>query len=212
MKMLRHYFISSDLDDLERFEEELERAGIANPQIHCLSLDDTSVENHHHLHEVSALMKKDLIHAGEYGVLIGVVAAALVLGVTSYAGWHESPAGWIPFVFLAIILLGFFTWEGGLWGVQTPNAHFKRFEEALKAGKHVFFVDSEPGQEADVGDRSHGTSGARHGRHGHCQSALDRDLEHAAQAFFRRDDALNDQAGWVQPPPLVKNRSRVRNV
>ena len=150
MKMHRHYFISSDLDDLERFEEELERAGIANPQIHCLSLDDTSVENHHHLHEVSALMKKDLIHAGEYGVLIGVIAAALVLGVTHFAGWHESPAGWMPFVFLAIILLGFFTWEGGLWGVQTPNVHFKRFEEALKAGKHVFFVDLEPKQEAMV--------------------------------------------------------------
>jgi len=148
MKMSRHYFISTDLDDLERFEEALERAGIANPQIHCLSLDDTSVENHHHLHEVSALMKKDLIHAGEYGVAIGVVAAVLVLGVTSYAGWHESPAGWMPFVFLAIILLGFFTWEGGLWGVQTPNTHFKRFEEALKAGKHVFFVDLEPNQEA----------------------------------------------------------------
>src|SRR5262245_25154162 len=121
MKMHRHYFISTDLDDLERFEEELERAGIANPQIHCLSLDDTSVENHHHLHEVAALMKKDLIHAGEYGLLIGVVAAALVLGVTRFAGWHESPAGWVPFVFLAIILLGFFTWEGGLWGGQAAK-------------------------------------------------------------------------------------------
>ena len=147
MKMLRHYFISDDLDDLEPLEEELERAGVPHLQIHVLSLDDTSVENHHHLHEVSALMKKDVMHAGEYGLLIGAVAAILVLTVAYYSDWTQTPAGWMPFIFLAIIVLGFFTWEGGLWGIQTPNFHFKRFEEALKAGKHVFFVDLEPSQE-----------------------------------------------------------------
>ena len=31
MKMLRHYFISSDLDDLERLEEELELSGNRQP-------------------------------------------------------------------------------------------------------------------------------------------------------------------------------------
>ena len=46
MKMLRYYFISKDLDDLERFEVELEQQGISTEQIHCLSLDDTSAENH----------------------------------------------------------------------------------------------------------------------------------------------------------------------
>jgi hypothetical protein len=29
MKMLRHYFISSNLDDLEVFEEQLEAAGVS---------------------------------------------------------------------------------------------------------------------------------------------------------------------------------------
>jgi len=154
MKMLRHYFISSDLDDLERFEEELERAGISHPQIHVLSLDDTSVENHHHLNDVSSLMKKDLIRSGLFGLLMGVVAAVLVLGVASYAGWTETRAGWMPFIFLAIIVLGFFTWEGGLWGIQTRNARFKHFEEALKAGRHVFLVDVEPNQEAMLAEAS----------------------------------------------------------
>lgn len=148
MKMLRHYFVSTDLDDLEHLEEELERGGIPTPQVHVLSLDDTGVENHHHLHEVAALMKKDLIHSAEYGLAVGVVAAALVLGVTYYAGWNQSPAGWMPFIFLAIIMVGFFTWEGGLWGIQTPNVHFKQFEADLNAGKHIFFVDLEPGQES----------------------------------------------------------------
>ena len=38
MKMLRHYFISNSLDDLEVFEEQLEAAGVSTPQIHVLKI------------------------------------------------------------------------------------------------------------------------------------------------------------------------------
>ena len=109
MHMLRHYFVSDNLDELEQFEEHLEAAGIATPQIHVLSSDDAEVQRHAHL---------------------------------------ESAAGWTPFIFLAVVLLGFLTWEGGLIGIQEPNHNFTRFEQALKEGKHVFFVDLEPGQES----------------------------------------------------------------
>jgi hypothetical protein len=147
MKMKRHFFVSDDLDDLESFEEELERAGITTPQIHVLTNDDTGAETHAHLHDVQSIMKKDVIHSGEYGLAVGVVAALLVLAVTYLAEWYTSPAGWIPFIFLAIILLGFFTWEGGFIGIQTFNSNFKRFKEELDAGKHVFFVDLTDDQE-----------------------------------------------------------------
>lgn len=152
MKMKRHFFISDDLDDLEKFEEELERAGVSTPQIHVLTLDDTGEETHAHLHGVQSIMKKDIIHSGEYGLAVGVVAAALVIGLTYMMEWYTSPAGWIPFIFLAIILLGFFTWEGGFIGIQTFNSNFKRFKEELEAGKHVFFVDLTDEQE-DVLER-----------------------------------------------------------
>lgn len=146
MKMTRHFFISDDLDDLERLEEDLERAGVVTPQIHLLTLDDTGADRHHHLHKVTALMRQDIVHSTLVGAAMGVGAAALVLVVAWLAGWTQTPAGWIPFIFLAIIALGFFAWEGGLWGIQTPNVHFQRFEKALQEGKHVFFVDLEPGQ------------------------------------------------------------------
>ena len=35
--MLRHYYISDDLDDLEAVELELEGKGVSTPQIHVLS-------------------------------------------------------------------------------------------------------------------------------------------------------------------------------
>ena len=41
--MKRHYYISSDLDDLELIERDLEEAGVSTPQIHVLSDDDARV-------------------------------------------------------------------------------------------------------------------------------------------------------------------------
>lgn len=148
MQMLRHYFISDNLDDLEVFEEQLEADGVSTPQIHVLSSNDADVEHHHHLHEVQSLMKNDIIHLTLRGAFVGVCAFVLVLVVAHYAGWTKTAAGWTPVIFLAVVLLGFCTWEGGLLGIQKPNHNFARFEKALSEGKHVFFVDLEPNQEA----------------------------------------------------------------
>ena len=145
--MRRHYYISDDLDDLEHVEEELEKAGVVTPQIHVLSRDDASVALHEHLHPVEAVLKKDVVHGTEVGAVIGVLAAALVLGVSYFSGVTET-VGWVPFVFLAVVVLGFCTWEGGLFGIQNPHQEFKRFEADLTAGKHVFFVDVDAQQEA----------------------------------------------------------------
>ena len=79
MKMLRHYFISDNLNDLEVFEEQLEDAGVSTPQIHVLSRNDAEVEHHEHLHEVLSLMKKDIVHSTLQGAVVGVFASALVL-------------------------------------------------------------------------------------------------------------------------------------
>ena len=148
MNMLRHYFVSNSLDDLEVFEQQLEAAGVSTPQIHVLSRNDAEVENHRHLHEVQSFMKRDIVYSTECGAVVGLCAFVLVLSVAYFAGWTESAAGWMPFVFLAVALLGFSAWMGGLIGIEKPNHNFARFEQALSHGKHVFFVDLEPRQEA----------------------------------------------------------------
>lgn len=146
MRLKRHFFVSDDLDDLESFEIELENADIVTPQIHLLTLDDTGAANHIHLHEVTAFMKTDVVRSAFAGALVGLTMAAFVLALTHLSGWHETPAGWLPFLYLSILLLGFFTWQGGLWGIESPNTHFRAFEQMLREGQHVFFVDLEPGR------------------------------------------------------------------
>lgn len=142
--MDRYYYISDDLDDLEAVERELESRGISTPQIHVLSENDEEVEAHH-LNEVHAFMKTDVVHATLKGAGFGVGAALFVLG---FAYWSDYPQQitWTPFVFLAIVLLGFCTWEGGFLGIQMPNSRFRHFQEALRTGKHILLVDVKAGQ------------------------------------------------------------------
>jgi hypothetical protein len=144
--MKRHYYISDDLDDLEHVEEELEAAGLTTPQIHVLSHDDAAVAHHPHLNPVEAVLKKNVVYGTEMGAVVGVIGAVLVLVVAQISGWTANVT-WVPFLFLSVVVLGFCTWQGGLIGIQEPHQDFKRFQDVLTTGKHVFFVDVDESQE-----------------------------------------------------------------
>jgi hypothetical protein len=146
--MKRHYFIGDDLNVVAAVEPALMAKGITSEQIHVLSLNDADAEQRH-LHNVQSLMKRDVIHSAEIGALFGLIASIAVIAVAHLSGL-AAKVGWVPFVFLAIVLLGFSMWEGGLIGIQIPNSRFRRFERALRAGENVFFVDVDSSQEAHV--------------------------------------------------------------
>ena len=139
--MKRFYYISDDLDDLEKIEHQLEAGGIARPQIYMLSNDDVGLENRD-VNRVASFLKTDVIHAGEIGAVLGIAVAALILLVSHFSG-IAAQVGWAPFIFLAIIGFGFATWEAGFIGMQIPNIHFTRFEKALEQGRHVMFVETD---------------------------------------------------------------------
>lgn len=139
--MKRFYYISDNLDDLEQIEHQLEAGGIARPQIYLLSNDDVGLENRD-VNRVASFLKTNLIHAGEIGALLGLAIAAVILLISYFSG-IAAQAGWAPFIFLAIVGFGFATWEAGFIGMQTPNVHFARFEEALEQGRHVLFVETD---------------------------------------------------------------------
>src|SRR5690606_1827261 len=138
-----------DLDGLEAVEKDLIAEGITDAQVHVYSDDDASVMQRK-LHGVSSFLKRDLYRSTRKGMYIGVAGAVLVLLLTWLFNWADTPAGWIPFVFLALILLGFGAWEGGLIGIGTPNTEFKSFQRALNRGKHILFLDIKKSQEETV--------------------------------------------------------------
>lgn len=137
--MKRHYFISDNLDVLKRVQQDLLAAGITNPQIHVLSEDEAALDRLQ-LHAVEAVLKKDVVRGTERGAVIGFLLAALVL-VLGWVTGLAAAIGWVPPVFLALVILGFCTWEGGLIGIGEQHADFKRFHGDLAEGRHVLFVD-----------------------------------------------------------------------
>ena len=147
--MHRHYFISNSLDDLDRIEDNLEKRGIAKPQIHVLTSDDAGVDSHEHLHNIESVFKQNVVNGTIVGLVIGILAACLVLAVAYISKLPETYT-WIPFYFLAVVILGFATWSGGFYGIQTPHKESKRFQQDLAKGKHVFIVDVDPSQESII--------------------------------------------------------------
>ena len=143
--MKRHYYISDDLDDLEIIEQQLESAGVSTPQIHVLSEDDAGVKAHH-LNEVEAVLRKDVVDGTELGAVVGVIGALAIL-LAAWATGITTSITWVPPIFLAVVVLGFCTWEGGLIGIQEPHADFVRFRDNLHSGKHVLAVDVSAAQE-----------------------------------------------------------------
>ena len=143
--MKRHFYISDDLDDLESIEKQLEDAGVTTPQIHVLSEDDAGVQAHH-LNDVEAVLRKDVVHGTERGAMVGAIGAAIIL-LAAWATGITATITWVPPIFLAVIVLGFCTWEGGLIGIQEPHADFVRFRDSLHSGKHVLVVDVSQAQE-----------------------------------------------------------------
>ncbi len=138
--MKRFYYTGDSLDEFEQIERDLESCGIPRSQIYLLSNDDVGLDNHD-VNRVASFFKTDVIHSGEIGALLGLAIAAAILLVTHFSG-VAAQVGWVPFVFLAIVSFGFTTWEAGFIGIQRPNTHFIRFDEALAQGRHVMFVET----------------------------------------------------------------------
>lgn len=145
--MKRHYFISTNLDDLDKIEQQLENRGILRPQIHVLSRDDAGVERHEHLHNIESVLKFDVVHGTMLGAIAGFALAIVSLVIAEYTGL-TAVYSWAPFIFLAVILFGFSTWFGGYHGIRTPHKDLRKFESVLNQGRHVFFVDIDAEQES----------------------------------------------------------------
>lgn len=138
--MRRYFFIADNLEDVEKVETSMKAQGFVDDQYRVLSNSDSAAEKRK-LHDVSSIFKRDVIHSGEIGALVGLAAASVVILLAWLTGWHSGDFGWVPYITLAILTFCFCTWEGAFLGFQIPHSQFKRFNKQLAQGKHVFFVD-----------------------------------------------------------------------
>ena len=148
--MKRYFYTGDDLDGIDALCRQLESTGFDRVQMHVLSADDSGVDAHGGLHAVASIMKRDLLSSGLRGALVGAVLALAVVVLAARMQAFQTPAGMVIALFIAIGGFGFCTWEGGLFGIQKSNRRFSRFQGLLDAGRHVFFIDIDRQQTADL--------------------------------------------------------------
>jgi hypothetical protein len=137
--MLRYFYCSDSLRDLEQVEHELEQDGFSRSHIHVLSNSEAEMDRRH-VHAVPSLFRSDSVHWAERGALIGLLVSTVLVAFLVFNGVHEV-VGLPAILLLAALILGAFTWEAGLIGMQHKNYKFQQFEPLLEKGQHVMLVD-----------------------------------------------------------------------
>jgi hypothetical protein len=146
--MNRYYYISDSLDSLEHLQDDLVTKGVDYERIHVLTEQDVEVSTHH-VNQMESLAKKDVVRSGLRGAMVGLVLALAIIVIALFVGLMSTVWA-IPILFLAAVIFGFCTWEGGLIGVHRPHPEVQRFEKQLKQGQHVLFVDAEDDEKQTV--------------------------------------------------------------
>lgn len=141
-------YVCKDLAELKYSQLSLEAQGVADSNIHIISNDEQGLCEFG-LPVMSDFSRLDIVNSGVKGALLGVVGAVSVIFLALILGW-AGIAGWVPFFFLALIVLGFCTWEGGLLGIGRINQNFAHLQQAISRGEHVLVVDVSEFQENRV--------------------------------------------------------------
>ncbi|WP_281645487.1 hypothetical protein [Parendozoicomonas sp. Alg238-R29] len=146
--MKQHHYMFDSLDDLQRACCDLEDIGVAHESLHVVHKNRASVEKRY-LNGVGELEETDLIHTGLRGFLFGVIASTFSGLLTwNWFGTHEL--GGVITGFVCFVTLGFFTWVGGLVGINHDNWRLSPYHDMLDHGKGLLLVDLWPQQEMEV--------------------------------------------------------------
>ena len=144
-KLRRLEYLTRDLNELEKTEQELELNGIPRSHIHVLSDNEAELE-YRKIPSVPDFMKKNVVRSGFRGFGVGIALGSVALAVPYFLGWVAG-ATWAPFVVLAIMIVGFCTWEGGMIGLHKTNERLARYQPYVSKGSHLLMVDVAPSEE-----------------------------------------------------------------
>jgi hypothetical protein len=134
-------YLTDDIDELDAAEHDLEENGIPRSHIHILSNSEGEVEQHN-LPQFSEWSKRDIASSGLKGASVGVILSAMIL-LGGFAYGVVGATTWILLSFVAVMVMGFCTWEGGLMGIAKLNHSFAAYREALDRGEHLLVVDTD---------------------------------------------------------------------
>ncbi|MDD2767203.1 MAG: hypothetical protein PHT19_00625 [Methylococcus sp.] len=147
--MKRLYYLTENLDSVERIASALHKEGISDWNFHVISKDQAGLYRRH-IHSANFIQKSDAVRYAERGALLGF--AFSVLGSLYVASAQPFGSDMGSMVYLAIF--GFITlfgvWVGGLMGMTTENQKIAAYHNEIDAGKHLLLIDAKIEEEERV--------------------------------------------------------------
>ncbi|WP_370278376.1 hypothetical protein [Pontibacterium sp.] len=147
--MKQHYYLTDDINSVEKIAEDLHTIDIDDDHIHVVGLDTDAIEEHH-LHTARVIDETDIVRSSERGLLVGLVFGVLfaVLGsmFTPFGIEVSGPS----LVMITVFIVGLCTYWGGIIGTYFENYRISSFREAIQQGKYLLMVDTEAGQESPL--------------------------------------------------------------
>jgi len=132
----RIYYLLDDIGDADSISTMLHKSGIADWQFHVLAKDEDGLYKHH-LHRANFLQKKDLVHSGQRGVLVGGVAG-LYLSLF-IVPWSLSSTPLFASILIALVTVGVVS--GGILGSFHENHKIARFHDDIEQGQLLIMLD-----------------------------------------------------------------------
>lgn len=141
-------YLTNDLDELEAAEHDLEDNGVPRSHIHVLGNNEAQLQAHD-LPLFSEWSKRDMLYYGLRGALVGgILASTAILGAYIYG--VSDPGAWLVIAFVSTLIVGFFTWEGGLVGINKLNHSLEKYREAVNKGEYLLVIDPNSNDEEKI--------------------------------------------------------------
>lgn len=147
--MKRLYYLSNNIDVVEKLSDTLHERGITDWNFHVMGKDNADMIRHH-LHTTTPLHELDIVRSGERGVLLGlIIGLCITTYVTLFTTFGES-MGFIAQLGSVALFSLFGAWLGGLVGVSTENYKVRRFHSDIEDGSFLIMVDVKRAQRLEV--------------------------------------------------------------
>jgi len=141
MNRERLFYITNNIDSLEQITQDLKEAGVGYNEYHVLSKDEDGIARRN-LHSASFVDRYDLIHSGERGLLIGLLAGLVFAFGLVIIQPFDISIGWVGFLSAIAMFSCFGAWVGGMVGLSTENYKIVDFHQDIENGKYLLMVDT----------------------------------------------------------------------
>jgi hypothetical protein len=143
--MKRLYYLTSEIESVEKISRDLHGEGITDWNFHVLSKDEAGLYRRN-INSATPWQELDIVHTALRGTLIGAALGLLgglvIMYITTFG---------LPSLFLMLVVGALFgTWAGGFVGISHENYKITRFHDDIEAGKYLIMVDAHPDEQHRV--------------------------------------------------------------